>query len=58
MSFHCLRRAASVTKVNEGAIIELLEELKSVINEPVYREALAKYFKDRRPDVHPQTNPI
>ena len=31
---HCLRRAAGVAEANEGATIELLEELKSVISQP------------------------
>jgi hypothetical protein len=45
---HCLRRAASVTKANEEAIIELLEELKSVISQPVYRMALVKDLQGPR----------
>jgi hypothetical protein len=49
---HCLRRAAGVTKANEGAIIELLEELKNVINQPVYRKALTKVLERRRRRSH------
>jgi hypothetical protein len=40
----CLKRAACITKMNEGAMIELLEELKSVINRPDYKNLLTRYL--------------
>lgn len=39
----CLRKAARVAKVNESAMVELLEELRSVIAQPDNMEVLVKY---------------
>ncbi|KAL1593178.1 hypothetical protein SLS60_010786 [Paraconiothyrium brasiliense] len=60
----CLRKAASVAKVNEGAMIELLDELKSLIRLPDYGKALAEVHNNtqmyatpvlraRRPGIFP-----
>jgi hypothetical protein len=42
---HCLRRAAGVAEVNEGAVVRILDELRRVINRPYYREELASVYK-------------
>jgi len=51
--FHCVKIAAGVHKKNEGALVELLDELKSVVRRPAFRYALAKSFeaRDRRTDL-------
>ncbi|KAF2676622.1 hypothetical protein K458DRAFT_410325 [Lentithecium fluviatile CBS 122367] len=41
---HCFKKAAAVAKVNEGVMIELLGELRNLINRPDYRRALDKYL--------------
>ena len=48
----CLQQAASVFKVNEGAVIKLLDELKNVINQQDLVNAFAEDFKNRSPHLY------
>ena len=43
--FLCLRRAADVAEINEGASIDLLDELRTIIKRPEYKQGLAKDVK-------------
>ena len=43
--FHCLRHAAGVTQFNEGASIDLLDELRTIIKRPEYKKGLAQDVK-------------
>jgi hypothetical protein len=45
---HCLRRASGAAQSNDGAVVELMEELKRVINRPDYTEQLSNDSKYRQ----------
>ncbi|KAJ8133511.1 hypothetical protein O1611_g101 [Lasiodiplodia mahajangana] len=42
----CLRHAANVSKANDGAVVEILDELKSVISRRDYRDQITRDLKD------------